>query len=344
MAIYKTSNGKWEARISYRDEYGDMKFKSKRFDLKREAVDFEYHFKSSLYDQVYEDNIVTFDQVYEDFIKNISINANQNTVNEKNRITNNFLHPLLGLKMNRITQRIYYDLWHDIASSNYSHSYKMKIIAQMKAIAYFAYVHYNVEDKTKTLPILRKPIGETTEMVVWSQEEFEQFNSHVEDYTMKALFHTLYYTGLRRGECLALQKSDLNNGTLTINKAIKHFSNGFIPPKTESSIRKVKLSKANIKKLLPLMETEGNFLFGGHESISISMVQRTFKEAILSAGVPDIRVHDLRHSHASYLINNGANIVAVSNRLGHANTQTTLRVYTHLMQESQDELLDILNS
>jgi len=54
-------------------------------------------------------------------------------------------------------------------------------------------------------------------------------------------------------------------------------------------------------------------------------------------------MHDLRHSHASILINKGANIIAVSKRLGHSSVEITLKVYTHLMKESEDKLLEILN-
>lgn len=101
--------------------------------------------------------------------------------------------------------------------------------------------------------------------------------------------------------------------------------------------------------LLPLLNVEGDYLFGGLESISNSMLQREFVSAkektnsTLDESLPNIRLHDFRHSHASVLINNGANIVAVSKRLGHSDINTTLRRYTHLMQKSDDEVLEIIN-
>ena len=55
-----------------------------------------------------------------------------------------------------------------------------------------------------------------------------------------------------------------------------------------------------------------------------------------------IRIHDLRHSHATILINNGVNIVAVSKRLGHSDINMTLKVYTHLLEKNADELVDKL--
>ena len=59
--------------------------------------------------------------------------------------------------------------------------------------------------------------------------------------------------------------------------------------------------------------------------------------------IKKIRIHDLRHSHASYLISKNVNIVAVSKRLGHFSIQTTLDTYTHLLHETNDKLLEVLD-
>ena len=62
-----------------------------------------------------------------------------------------------------------------------------------------------------------------------------------------------------------------------------------------------------------------------------------------TAGVKEIRLHDLRHSHASLLINNNVNIKAVSDRLGHEDIQTTLNVYSHLYENQQSNIADLLD-
>ena len=66
-----------------------------------------------------------------------------------------------------------------------------------------------------------------------------------------------------------------------------------------------------------------------------------FKKAIKASGVKNIRLHDLRHSHATILINNGVNIVAVSKRL---DIETTLKTYTHLLSDTNKELIDKINA
>lgn len=63
---------------------------------------------------------------------------------------------------------------------------------------------------------------------------------------------------------------------------------------------------------------------------------------VKKAGIKKIRIHDFRHSHASNLIGEGMDIVAVSKRLGHSNVEMTLNCYTHLLQKNNDKLIDYL--
>ncbi|WP_371832614.1 tyrosine-type recombinase/integrase [Grylomicrobium aquisgranensis] len=65
---------------------------------------------------------------------------------------------------------------------------------------------------------------------------------------------------------------------------------------------------------------------------------------IEKSGVQKIRMYDLRHSHATWLINHGVNIVAVSKRLGHASIEQTLKTYTHLLESTDNEMMKIINS
>ena len=66
--------------------------------------------------------------------------------------------------------------------------------------------------------------------------------------------------------------------------------------------------------------------------------QRVYRDYLkryaIKAGVPPIHVHDLRHSHASYLIHNNVPVTTISRRLGHANASVTLSVYSHMYEES----------
>ena len=68
-----------------------------------------------------------------------------------------------------------------------------------------------------------------------------------------------------------------------------------------------------------------------------------FKKVVLKVLKKDLRIHDLRHSHASFLINNGVDILLISQRLGHSNIAMTLNVYSHLYPSKENEAIELIN-
>ena len=84
-------------------------------------------------------------------------------------------------------------------------------------------------------------------------------------------------------------------------------------------------------------------MFGGETPLSDQTIRRKMNNMSKIAGVKQIRVHDLRHSHASLLINNGHNIIIVAKRLGHSDIKQTLNTYSHLMPNIQSEIVESLN-
>ena len=181
------------------------------------------------------------------------------------------------------------------------------------------------------------------EMMVWTPQEFSQFQRCVEDEVYKLFFEFLFWTGCRRGEAIALQKKDFNNHQAMIRYSQRSQKEGLKPTK-KRAIRSVALDDVTWDHLMPLMETEGSYLFGGLTGLPPETITRKFKKAIQESGVKRITVHSLRHSHASWLINNGVNILAVSKRLGHKDVSTTLRVYTHLLEQTDNDMMGKLNS
>jgi len=150
-----------------------------------------------------------------------------------------------------------------------------------------------------------------------------------------------YRNSPNRKEYAYVKKVRSRTGILNIDKSIRSNTGGFRPLKTVASKRKIKLDDHMVEMLKPLLDQPGRFLFGNKEPIGINSIQRQFVEGISHCNlflkssnqplIPVIRVHDLRHSHASNLISMGANIVAVARRLGHSDVNMTLKVYTHLM-------------
>ena len=98
-----------------------------------------------------------------------------------------------------------------------------------------------------------------------------------------------------------------------------------------------------MRELLALPRNK--FLFGTNDKpLSENTITRKFHSFAQKAGVKEIRLHDLRHSCASLLISNGVPITAVSEQLGHANTQQTLTTYAHMMPKDKDKILQALSS
>ena len=77
-------------------------------------------------------------------------------------------------------------------------------------------------------------------------------------------------------------------------------------------------------------------------SISLKYIA-ALRLCLIMAGVKRIRVHDIRHSHASLLINKGQNILIVSQRLGHSDVTQTLNTYSHLMPNVQKQIINALD-
>lgn len=154
---------------------------------------------------------------------------------------------------------------------------------------------------------------------------------------------------MRRGEILALQWKDFKNNSLSIYKSYSKYGLG--ETKTENSIRKVKLNKTNIKLLNDLYIeakkkdhfNEDLYIFGDVKPISFHMLTRKKDYYIEKSGVKRIRIHDFRHSHASFLINNHIPLPAIADRLGDT-INTVLNTYAHLFENSVDELLELIEN
>lgn len=213
-------------------------------------------------------------------------------------------------------------------------------IQYIKSVCAFAYKIYNIPDNSVILNSYKLVEKDKQEMNVWTIEEFNKFIDKVYLEEYKAFYTFLFWTGCRRGEAIALCKEDIQGNIVTINKSMRYIQNGFKNPKNDSSKRKIKIDDKLATYLKPFVEKANPFIFGGTSPLTPTQIDRYFNKAIKESGVKRIRIHDLRHSHATILINNGVNIVAVSKRLGHSTINQTLKTYTHLLQETNDELLN----
>ncbi len=158
------------------------------------------------------------------------------------------------------------------------------------------------------------------------------------------LYRIAVYTGLRRGEILGLRWRDLDlqKGMLYVRRTLGRVKDGEeyvireAPLKTRHSRRVIDLSVSLVQALLDFPAGDDparDYLFctPGGGPLDPDNLTRTFQRHLTLAGIPEIRFHDLRHTHASLLIAAGVHPKAIQARMGHANITTTLNTYGHLM-------------
>ena len=203
---------------------------------------------------------------------------------------------------------------------------------------------YGAQNTGLVLKSYKLTKDDKVEMKVWTPQQFEKFLDHVNYPVYKAFFQFLYWTGCRRGEAVALTKDCFKGNKCHIYRAMKHYKDGFQPLKTDSSERTITIDSKLMETLKPLIDLADPFIFGGVHPVAISKIDTNFRKAIKEANLKPIRLHDLRHSHASFLLNNGANILAVSKRLGHATITQTLETYAHLMGDTDEKMMQIIET
>jgi integrase len=201
------------------------------------------------------------------------------------------------------------------------------------------------------------PRVKATPTRVWTTDEARRFLD--ECGTWRPFFTVMLSTGLRKGECLGVRWADidLDARTLTVRRSVVILAGKahIQEPKTASARRAVKLPAEMVALLrehrtrqlerrlsLGPLWSDHDLVFPNETGgpIHPANAQRAFSAILQRVDVPRIRMHDLRHSHATWLLLAGQPIKAVSERLGHARTSITLDTYAHTLTDTQDATAD----
>jgi integrase len=191
-------------------------------------------------------------------------------------------------------------------------------------------------------------------LTVWTPDELKAFLAATCDHTHAVLWRTLAMTGLRRGEGIGLRWSDLDleHAALSVAQAVTVAGGAptIGPPKTSRSRRRVDLDPLTVAALRAHRKAQAaqRLLIGaGWKNLDLVFpkvdgaaqhpdgLTHAFKRQVANAGVPRIRLHDLRHTHAVHLLAAGANPRMVSERLGHTSVAFTLDRYGHVLKGQQ---------
>ena len=347
MPVYKDEErGSWYVRCYYEDFTGKKKqIKKRGFKLQREAKEWEADFLRKQNGST----AMTFRAMYEIYLDDMRHRCRQSTIDGKKHVFEKLILPYFGDKpVNKITPKDIRAWQNKLIQAEYSNAYLDRIQNMVTAMFNYAVDYYNLSEN----PCHKAGRMGKREVVVnfWTIDEFNRIlTASADDPTAYVSFLLLYYSGIRFGEFLALtpQDFDFSNNTLNIDKSLQRVKKQDVitPPKTEKSIRNIIMPdfvmnevKNYMSKLYDLNETDRVFPF------TKSFINNAMARACKKSGVKRIRIHDIRHSHASYLINLGCAPLLISERLGHEKVQTTLSTYSHLYPNKHQEVVNMMQA
>ena len=352
MSVYKEEKtGTWRVLYRYTDWTGEKKQTQKRgFKTKREAQAWEREQMNKVESSL----DITFESFVERYREDKAGRIKENTWEMKNHIIETKLLPYFGkLKMDSITaQQII--TWQnellnykDDKGKAYSPVYLKTVHNQLSAIFNHAVRYYNLRENpcVKAGSMGKK---KNREMLFWTKEEYLKFADVMMDKPQSFYaFEMLYWCGIREGELLALTPADFDfeKGTVTINKSYQRLKGRDVitTPKTEKSNRTITMPQFLTDEIQDYLKMQYDI---GEEdrmfTITKSYLHREMDRGSKEAGVKRIRIHDLRHSAISLLIDMGFSATAIADRVGHESIEITYN-YAHLFPSKQKEMAERLN-
>lgn len=348
MPTYKDEErNTWYCSFYYTDWMGNKKKKKKEgFKTQKEAKAFEREFLER--SQASPD--MTFENLVILYMEDCKSRLKPTTYANKEYVINLKVLPYFkDMPINKIEASTIRRWQNELLAheNDYSPTYLKTVHNQISAIFNFACKYYKLpSNPARIAGSMGKKNADS--MLFWTSTEFNKFIPFVSDKPIsKVAFELLFWTGMRSGELLALTLNDFDfvNKTLSVNKNYaRHEGEDLIlDPKTPKSKRIITIPKF----LCDIVQDYANNLYDYDATERLFPVGKHYLHHEMTrgskkAGVKRIRIHDLRHSHASLLIEEGFSPLLISERLGHENIETTLQTYSHLYPNKHSEVADRL--
>lgn len=349
---YKDKNGrtKYYAAFYYTDHAGARKKKKKEGFTRAAAAK---QFEADFLEQLTGSCEMSFRNLCEIYLKDCKARLKPTTYRGKEYMFRDKIIPAFDRQpITRITPAMVRSWQNSIIQhpQGYTPTYQRTINNQMTAVFNYAVKYYGL----KRNPVrISGTIGKklSGRLDFWTLAEFNRFIREIPAIDPAHMaFELLFYSGIREGELLALSVEDFAPVARTVSITKTFARQGgqdlILPPKTPKSKRIVALPRA----VCVHMESYIRQLYAPEENprlffmLNKSLLGRKLKAAAKAAGLAPIRVHDLRHSHASLLIELGFPPLVISERLGHEKIETTLQIYSHLYPNKAGEVAAKLDS
>lgn len=304
---------------------------------------------------------MTVNDLYIKFIDQKKLVIRERTLYQTDLSFKKHILPVLGnIKLSNLTLEKIEKYQHDLLTVNKQNGEVLKnstlelIQKELKSLLVFAYEKSYI--KNMHILSFKKIINideSKKEVDFWQPEEFYKFIEVVDDIVYLTLFNVLYWCGLRIGEALALNWNDIdfNKKTIRINKSYSDYKHRITNPKTQNSYRTVIMPDKCFDAVSKLFEHDKQiigfdnqkYIFHFEKPLNQDTIKIRKDRWIAKAHVKRIRIHDLRHSHVSLLINLGFSAFDIAKRLGHS-VDMVNNVYGHWFQNAQNKMVDKLNN
>lgn len=286
-----------------------------------------------------------FENLVAEYLEYIKLKRKEITyLTHEDRIKKHILPFFKSKNVNQISKTDILKWQIEIEKLNFKYNYKSAIFYTLSSFYNYLENFYDIENVVKKVGNFKNDEIEESGNI-WTLEEYEKFINSVDDLKYKVLFELLFFTGLRKGEILALSKNDidLKNHKININKSITR-THKLNTPKTKSSNRIISIDDElvnNLTNYINQFDIKSNDkLF----NISFSTLKRKKDYYCKKANVKQIKIHEFRHSHACLLFQNRVPIDEISFRLGHSKISITTDTYLKYLPRQEKRVISTLNS
>ena len=373
MSVHRDKSGIY---IKYKNKTIRKNDKGEHFSGKREAQAFEALLKTRAKEQL-QKGIKLSELIYKFGIykkQKLSIESWE----KEQRYLTKYVLPVIGDKyISDISINDFNNLVTFLSESNFGTNHRNVIITKVKELFRYGTKFEGIENRNyeilspfkKTYEDIQRAIDK--QYKIWSINQFNKFYVYVNSEILKAeeernialsyrlhnilTFYVICFdTGARKGEIqgLRIKDYDFTNHMYSLNKQLKQKRNYSLDVmKNDSSIRDIHSGDFAHEYLIKHVQylrtfngyTDDWFLVGGVASIPNTTLDRYKDKLIDECNVPRITNHEFRHSHATLLLDMGVSLYAVSKRLGHSSIAITEKVYAHILNKKNKELIDKWN-